>query len=127
MGPSVNPAPHTPEDLGHRCENASHSSRKNRPVVGILLPEVERGPPPPQGKWGSPGREGTLTLYLSMQLLQQLAGGGPWCRSGQPQGLEGKVQFLDHAGPFHHPFTKGWPRTRIQQRAQAQEAGGLEL
>lgn len=62
-----------------------------------------------------------------MQVPKQLTGWGPRRGSGQPQGLESKDQFLDHARSRLCPFPTGWLGVGIQTGAQAEEAGGLDL
>ena len=65
--------------------------------------------------------------YLGIQVPKQLTGWGPPRGSGQPQGVESKDQFLDHARSLLCPLPTGWLGVGIQTGAQAEEAGGLDL
>ena len=64
-----------------------------------------------------------------MDILQQPAGESPQSGSGQPQGLEGKDQFLNHASSLLRPFSTRWGLrwAGIPPGTQAEEAGSLEL
>lgn len=75
------------------------------------------------------GVQRTLAFYLGMQLPQQPTGEGSLRRSGQPQGLEDKDQFLTHARSVPCPFPNGRRRCPggIQPGVQVKEAGSLEL